>query len=249
MDTTTSSPHPSCDAPQGDVGPGQCDLCDAPPLAASDGPSELNCAGCTDAMTPRALDPRLAAGGNSVYRGAEHRIHGCQSCGGTWVTRSTLEAIIRESQTRTAVPDPRTVTRQTARMADEVVYRSCPVCAQIMNRRNFAWISGIIVDECPSCGTYFDAGELEGVIHFVRSGGLLLARKHPQAGVPRAEDPQRRAQFAQLACAERRHAGSGKLVLMTDYDEIDLLIALWRWAGRWLREVAREARSRLQALR
>lgn len=87
------------------------------------------------------------------------------------------------------------------------------------------------------------------MIHFVRSGGLLLAREHPFVGTPRAEDRLCRAQFAQLACAERRHAGSGKLVLMTDYNEFDLLIALWRWAGRWLREVAREARSRLWALR
>lgn len=78
-------------------------------------------------MTPWALDPRLTAGGSSVYRGAEHRTHGCQSCGGTWVTRSTLEAIIRESQTQTTAPDPRTVARQATRMADEVVYRSCPV--------------------------------------------------------------------------------------------------------------------------
>jgi Zn-finger nucleic acid-binding protein len=46
-----------------------------------------------------------------------------------------------------------------------------------MHRRNFARISGVIVDECRGCGTFFDAGELEDVLAFVRSGGLLLSSR------------------------------------------------------------------------
>lgn len=44
-----------------------------------------------------------------------------------------------------------------------------------MLRRNFARISGVIVDECRLHGTFFDLGELAAVLEFVRSGGLAEA--------------------------------------------------------------------------
>ncbi len=41
-----------------------------------------------------------------------------------------------------------------------------------MSRMNFGTRSGIILDVCRTHGTWFDRGELEAVLSFVREGGL-----------------------------------------------------------------------------
>src|SRR5690606_9632433 len=63
-------------------------------------------------------------------------------------------------------------------VSGKVVYRRCAVCNELMMRRNFGRVSGVVVDECGRHGSYFDAGELEDVLAFVRSGGLHAARRH-----------------------------------------------------------------------
>ena len=53
-----------------------------------------------------------------------------------------------------------------------VRYARCPSCADIMTRMNFGRSSGIVVDVCRAHGTWFDRGELESALQFVRDGGL-----------------------------------------------------------------------------
>src|SRR4029434_7276490 len=53
----------------------------------------------------------------------------------------------------------------------KVVYVPCPECTMLMNRKNFANRSGVIVDVCTAHGGWFDRGELARVMEFVRSGG------------------------------------------------------------------------------
>lgn len=50
-------------------------------------------------------------------------------------------------------------------------YRRCPACHQLMARKNFYRVSGILVDQCPDHGTWFDRGELKAAADFLRSGG------------------------------------------------------------------------------
>ncbi len=57
------------------------------------------------------------------------------------------------------------------------MYRKCPECAAVMQRKNFGGVSGIILDVCAQHGTYFDHEELPGVLAFVKSGGLALAQR------------------------------------------------------------------------
>ncbi len=45
-----------------------------------------------------------------------------------------------------------------------------------MNRKNFARISGVIIDECRSHGGWLDAGELEKIRLFIADGGLEKAQ-------------------------------------------------------------------------
>jgi Zn-finger nucleic acid-binding protein len=152
-----------------------------------------------------------------------------------WVGRSTLDAMI-DSATEQSKGDASTTTvhRRELSMQAKVVYRSCPACTQIMSRRNFARISGIIVDECRNHGTFFDAGELEDVLAFVRSGGLMLARRRETEALDRER--------------QRAEAQTARHPLMRDVDqppagyalsEPDLAGAFVRWAGRWVRNMFR----------
>jgi len=51
-----------------------------------------------------------------------------------------------------------------------------PACGQVRNRRNFAEVSGVILDWCRAHGWWFDANELENAIAFLERGGLQRAR-------------------------------------------------------------------------
>jgi Zn-finger nucleic acid-binding protein len=45
-----------------------------------------------------------------------------------------------------------------------------------MNRKNFAKISGVIIDECKPHGIWLDGGELELIRTFIADGGLERAQ-------------------------------------------------------------------------
>jgi Zn-finger nucleic acid-binding protein len=178
-------------------------------------------------MAMWAIDPQLQAGTATGYRGSEAQIHGCRSCGGAWVDRRTLDELITRARNSSSI-DPATVQRRTMSMSETVVYRVCPRCGQQMNRRNFARYSGIVVDECRVCGTYFDAGELEGVFAFVRSGGLSLSER-------REAEEAKRERVARVPAA----SSSTSLQLSNPmHAELDVVVWFLRWVGRWLRRLS-----------
>lgn len=168
-------------------------------------------------------------------------VYGCRSCGGVWADADTLEAMLA-SAAKTSSGDGRApaVKRQQLKMQAKVVYRACSVCQMTMNRRNFARISGVIVDECRDHGTFFDAGELEDVLAFVRSGGMLLAGRRRNEELARE---RRQLEFSD--------AMSQRSPLMTEVEpmsgrpvadfaeDLDVGMAFTRWAGRWVRNMFR----------
>lgn len=211
---------PRCGAAQGETEPPTTD-------------SDLSCPGCGQTLSVWPLDPRLS--GSTSYRGVDPQIQGCQRCGGAWVDRRTLDAIIAEAHAQASNVDPKTVPRQTMTMPDVVFYRPCPRCGVRMNRRNFGRYSGVVVDECSSCGTYFDAGELEGVVAFVRGGGLTVAESRNAAETKR--DLEHRRQMATVPPgAPESHASVSWRGAELEYE---LLIGFLRWMGRWIRRIGR----------
>jgi Zn-finger nucleic acid-binding protein len=162
--------------------------------------------------------------GAAGYRGSEAQIHGCHGCGGAWVDRRTLDEVVARAETFGAT-DPSAAQRRTMVMSATVVYRTCPRCEQQMNRRNFARYSGIVVDECRACGTFFDVGELEGVVAFVRSGGLALSKQ-------RDAEEAKRDRFARVAVP------STPMLSNPAQAECDVVVWFLAWIGRWLRRIA-----------
>ncbi len=106
----------------------------------------------------------------------------CARCAGLWVPGDHFDALVGHvSAASDGVPTRglALVSRPPAAGPGDasVRYRACPSCAQPMHRKNFGRRSGIIVDWCREHGTWLDAGELEGVAKFVRSGALAKSER------------------------------------------------------------------------
>lgn len=106
----------------------------------------------------------------------------CVSCHGLWVGRETIERLVtsRADDTILLALAPGVGAQNAAGQSvgqGQVRYRPCPECLSLMNRVNYARISGIIMDVCKEHGTWFDAHELPALLEFVRRGGLDVARQ------------------------------------------------------------------------
>lgn len=102
----------------------------------------------------------------------------CTSCAGLWLDEALFQRLAEQKESGLAPllvkgspPAP-----PTASLEQPVRYLPCPVGGEIMNRRNFAEASGVILDWCRGHGWWFDAHELERVLAFLEQGGLERAR-------------------------------------------------------------------------
>ena len=168
-------------------------------------------------------------------------VHGCRRCGGAWVPDATLRALVEQARRGEIAGAPPTERSRTVRLDQPVVYRSCPECGEMMLRRNFARISGVITDTCRAHGTFFDAGELGEVLEFVRGGGLA------QAARAEAEEDARQARAREAARSpvdDRWIVRSGAGPAIDDYvvaagAGAAMLGATWAflsWGARWVRD-------------
>jgi len=98
----------------------------------------------------------------------------CPQCGGMWLDRREFKRTTRES----AVYRDADLDKEFVRTppGDPLQYIPCVRCGQVMNRKNFARISGVIIDECGQHGVWLDAGEIEKIRLFIADGGLEQAQ-------------------------------------------------------------------------
>jgi Zn-finger nucleic acid-binding protein len=128
----------------------------------------------------------------------------CIACGGLWLDAETFERLKAErvAAGHAAPSAPAAQTTSTPRPEPDVRYLPCPVCGDLMNRKNFALTSGVILDWCRRHGFWFDGGELEAVLRFVDEGGLA-----------RAEVREHERRLRQLETAGRKTPGIPTLPL------------------------------------
>ena len=72
----------------------------------------------------------------------------------------------------------------------------------MMNRVNFAKLSGTIVDVCRGHGIFLDSGELHAIITFVHEGGLERVRQYELDSL---KDARRQLDAARTASARPGH--------------------------------------------
>jgi Zn-finger nucleic acid-binding protein len=98
----------------------------------------------------------------------------CSQCGGFFVPDETFDKM-QERSDRVIFPTSG-ATHEEVQTESAVRYVRCPVCRQMMNRTNFARISGVIIDTCHGHGIWFDPGEMEKIMDFIAHGGLQKAK-------------------------------------------------------------------------
>jgi Zn-finger nucleic acid-binding protein len=138
-----------------------CSSCGAARARAESGDEAARCPGCSGEL--RSVDV-----GNTV-------LLECRACDGAWIDASRFEALCADGEAQAAVLHRYGGRGQVAKTA--VKYRKCVRCGKLMNRVNFARLSGTIVDVCRGHGTFLDAGELHQIVVFLRGGGMERARE------------------------------------------------------------------------
>jgi Zn-finger nucleic acid-binding protein len=126
--------------------------------------------------------PRCAGEMGTVGAGQGVEIDQCLECGAIWLDVGELEALVAEHAPDPGAPAPtlaalRERMREVSTPEGLVKYRDCPRCGQVMRRRNFGAISGVVIDECGRHGVLLDPGELQAIEAFVQAGGQALAEQ------------------------------------------------------------------------
>ena len=120
---------------------------------------------------PRCHEPMqaLVLGGTTARE--------CAACGGLWMDPSSLQRLSDGREAHADVVSLLGTRVPTVSTPPDVVrYVPCPQCGTLMNRKNFAQSSGVVLDVCARHGVWLDRGELERVLGFVAGGGLTRAR-------------------------------------------------------------------------
>lgn len=168
------------------------------PFSAGTG-TKMLCPACSAEPAPRLIAREV---------GSESRVpfFECPACAGVWLNREIFAELIGKCREageaasaawlfpKTHVLGESDGTKATAAR----FYRKCPTCSEVMARRNFADVSGVIVDACAAHGAWFDCNELAAILKWVREGGMERsagARRlagNPAAGQRRSDEPTAR---------------------------------------------------------
>ena len=112
---------------------------------------------------PRCSNPlRAAMAGDAL-------IDECTRCGGLWLEHDVFREIVARERDREMLFEAlsqlgRARAAQADTGGDERFYVPCPRCEQIMDRRQFARISKVIVDVCKPHGIWLDHDELPRIV-------------------------------------------------------------------------------------
>ena len=137
-----------------------CSKCGAARARAESPAAPVRCPGCAGDLG------RVDVGKTALLE--------CTRCDGAWLDAAAFEALCADEEAQAAVLHRYAGRDETARTP--VKYRKCVRCGKMMNRVNFARLSGAIVDVCSGHGTFLDAGELHQIVAFIRAGGMDRAR-------------------------------------------------------------------------
>ena len=158
-------------------GMNHCPKCGAAVMETQCAPQkELKCPVCADML--------------ETHEDGNHPFYACPKCGGLWMDHHSFQLVCYRVEKQALaegyyLPDLNAPATGKTRRA----YIPCPECGVIMNPKQFAKCSGIIIDCCHKHGNWFDWQELHQVVEFIRKGGmsksLELERKHALEDVRR----------------------------------------------------------------
>ncbi len=114
------------------------------------------------------------------------KLHECDHCGGIWLDVPAFNKICadREQQEHILLyKEPNEPAKPQSEVRSKRFYIPCPECGELMNQKNYARVSGVVVDVCKQHGIWFERHELQRIVNFIRSGGLHKAREAEKADI------------------------------------------------------------------
>lgn len=135
----------------------------------------------------------------------EFPVIACNDCNGFFITVETFE-MMQQNSTSVVFPVQR-IPGGNLNIETTIRYIRCPVCRNIMNRTNFARISGVIIDSCSAHGVWFDADELEKIMTFIARGGLHKA-KEKELEELKAEEKRMKIRNINLGSSQSEYGGN-----------------------------------------
>ena len=193
---------------------------DARPLQTQ--PTGLHCPVCDIEMRRRTV--------------AGHPADECPRCEGLWIGRDYFTAMVNRSiealrnrlgENYVGEGSPTKAPRQA--LDGVVAYRKCPLCKQVMHRKNFKRVSGVIIDECGDHGIWLDADELEHIAGFVAGGGLQhtaeFDRRH---GLDKVSQQKTEVRMTYMYTASNSTELKSNMVELVGNTLVDVLEALFR---------------------
>ncbi len=153
-------------------------------------------------------------------------LHRCGTCLGLFLGRGALEHWLSQ-----AVGPVWEVNRPLIQQLidhprhrpEQLRYRACPRCGELMHRGLFGKRSGVIVDRCRTHGTWLDAGELRQLMEWARAGGHLLHQE--RAEEERRQQEKRSREQRQASAAALRELANTTTPLACLEDEVLLGLA------------------------
>lgn len=108
----------------------------------------------------------------AITDGAEVDV--CAACGGVWVDFIDERALLNIQPQSFTVDELRRLRKiyEPLGKLDAVKYRNCPICEDLMYRRNWGGNSGVIVDRCEKHGCWYEPGEIEKIREYIALGGV-----------------------------------------------------------------------------
>ncbi len=157
----------------------------------------------------------------------------CSLCAGLWLGNDVF-ALLENRAKSEAVLDLETASSRVpnAGAAEPLqqkgpLYRACPVCGKLMNRRNYGRRSGVVIDVCREHGVWFDDSELARVLSWVRKGGQERQREIENEERREQESRERKQKAASVeapylgslarSSATRRSAGVEVIFDLVDF--------------------------------
>jgi Zn-finger nucleic acid-binding protein len=120
-------------------------------------------------------------------------IERCEVCFGLFFDPGEVQAFLDASVTKAFEVNFReivNINRERANKDRQVRYINCPECGKFMNRVNFGYRSGVVMDQCRQHGVWLDNGELIHLMEWKNAGGQLLDE---QKKAERLKEEQRKA--------------------------------------------------------
>ena len=102
------------------------------------------------------------------FRWGAYTLAECPGCHGVWMDGGFVAQLCAHAHVRDTLAERLSADPVPAPAGASVTFRTCPVCGSRMSRVIFGHTSNVTLDACPAHGVWFDEGELERILAFLR---------------------------------------------------------------------------------